>query len=365
MKELLREKIIDLTGRVAVSGYEWSLAAYIADKLKEYADDIKITPNGNLIVTINGSCAGPDVLYGVHLDEVGYVIKSIDDNGFLHFGKIGGSSDNIIPGRKVIIKTEKGDIPGVIGVRSTHMLTEDEAKRMQTVNASYVDICAKDKDEAIEWGVRSGCQMVIDSPCTPMKNSDYLVTKAADCRALCAIIFELIGHINRKELAGRHYFVFTAMEEVTTAALRSVVEIVNPDYCYILDTIPAGDVPDINSTDNPIKLGNGPVAVLLQHNPRFHNYVVSHPALVKTVRNVAADMKMDIQEFAFTGAFYSTDAAGAVNSGKGNAVMTIALPRRYSHSPTEVINLNDCLDVYRLVEKLVYTPVNMEVKAWL
>ena len=86
---------------------------------------------------------------------------------------------------------------------------------------------------------------------------------------------------------------------------------------------------------------------------------------MKAVENVAADMHMDIQEFAFTGAFYSTDAAGAVNSGRGNAIMTIALPRRYSHSPTEVINLNDCLDVYRLVEKLVYTPVEMEVGAWL
>lgn len=365
MKELLRDRIVDMTGRVAVSGYEWKLAAYVADELKGYADDIRITPNGNLIVTVNGSCAGPDVLYGVHLDEVGYVIKSIDDNGFLYFGKIGGSSDNIIPGRKVIIKTEKGDVSGVIGVRSTHMLTEEEAKKMQTVNVSYVDICAKDKEQAMEWGIRSGCQMVIDSPCTPMKNPDYIVTKAADCRALCAIIFELIRHIDREKLAGKYYFVFTAMEEVTTAALRSVVEEINPDYCYILDTIPAGDVPDIRSTDNPIKLGAGPVAVLLQHNPRFHNYAVSHPALVKAVENVAADMHMDIQEFAFTGAFYSTDAAGAVNSGRGNAIMTIALPRRYSHSPTEVINLNDCLDVYRLVEKLVYTPVEMEVGAWL
>ena len=365
MKELLRERITDMTGRIAVSGYEWELAAYIAGELKDYADELRITPNGNLIVTVKGKNPGPDVLYGVHMDEVGYVIKSIDDNGFLYFGKIGGSSDNIIPGRKVIIKTDKGEIPGVIGIRSTHMLSEEEAKRGQSISTSYVDICAKDRKQAMEWGVKSGCQMVIDSACTPMKNTDYIVTKAADCRALCAILFELIRHIDIERLHGNHYFVFTAMEEVTTAALHSVVGVVNPEYCYILDTIPTGDVPDIRDIDNPLKLGEGPVAVLLQHNPRFHNYAVSHPALVRAVNSAAKDIGINIQEFAFTGAFYSTDAAGVINAGSGNAVMSISLPRRYSHSPTEVINLNDCCDMYRLVEKLIYTPVDVEVEAWL
>ena len=365
MKEILRRTITDMTSRMAVSGYEWELAAYIAIELKDYADMIKITPNGNLIIEVKGKKEGLSVLYGAHLDEVGYIIKSIDADGFLRFGRVGGSTDSVLPGRKVLIKTDKGVVQGVIGTRSTHMLSEEESKKAQTINQSYVDICAQTKEEAESWGIRTGCQMVIDSPCTPMYNDDYLVTKAADCRALCAILIEVIKRIDKTKLKGNHYFVFTAMEEVTTSGLNTVVNEINPDYCYIFDTIPSGDVPDTKECDNPVKLGEGPVIVLVQHNPRFHNYAVAHPALLKMVRNIVAEEGLKVQEFAFTGAFYSTDASGAINSGKGNAVMSISLPRRYSHSPTEIINLNDCCELYELISRLLYVPVNMEVTEWL
>lgn len=102
---------------IGVSGYEWEVANYIANELKLYADEIQLRPNGNLIVTAKGEKPGPKVLYGAHMDEVGYVIKSIDEDGFLYFGKVGGSSENILPGRKVLIQTEKRDYSG--GYRNT------------------------------------------------------------------------------------------------------------------------------------------------------------------------------------------------------------------------------------------------------
>ena len=87
MKEDLRKLITTLTGMIGVSGYEWEVANYIAKELKPYADEIELRPNGNLIVTVKGEKAGPKVLYGAHMDEVGYVIKTIGEDGFLYLEK--------------------------------------------------------------------------------------------------------------------------------------------------------------------------------------------------------------------------------------------------------------------------------------
>lgn len=363
MKEDLRKLITTLTGMIGVSGYEWEVANYIAKELKPYADEIQLRPNGNLIVTVKGEKPGPKVLYGAHMDEVGYVIKSIDEDGFLYFGKVGGSSENILPGRKVLIQTEKELIPGVIGTRSTHMLTEDEAKKMQSVKTSYVDICAESKKQAMEWGVTTGCQMVIESPCTALANPDYMTGKAADCRALCAILTDAVKRIDKSELCGTHYFVFTAMEEVTTAGIKAAVTYLSPDYCYIFDTVPCGDVPDIRPIDNPLKLGGGAALMLAQHNSRYTNYAIAHPKLLAAARQAAKENEIPVQEFAFVGAFYSNDGAGAINAGIGNAVLSIALTRRYSHSPTEVFCLNDCVAIEKLVLALAKKPVDVNMLA--
>lgn len=361
MKEDLRKEIKALTAQIGVSGYEWDIAKYIAKEVEPFADEIELRPNGNLIVTVKGVKEGPKVLYGAHLDEVGYVIKTIGEDGFLYFGKVGGSSENILPGRKVLIKTEKGVIPGVIGTRSTHMLTEEEIKKMQSVKTSYVDICAGSREQAMEWGVMTGCQMVIESPCTEFANTDYVVTKAADCRALCAILVDAIRRLDKQELAGIHYFVFTSMEEVTTAGIKAAVTYLQPDYCYIFDTVPSGDVPDTRDIDNPLKLGGGAAIMLAQHNSRYTNYAIAHPKLLAAARETALENDIKTQEFAFVGAFYSNDGAGAINAGIGNAVLSISLPRRYSHSPTEVICLDDCVAIEKLLLELAKKPLDINM----
>lgn len=361
MKETLRKEIKCLTQQIAVSGYEWNIAAFLAERAASYVDEEKLLSNGTLVLKLAGKQKGPKVVLSAHMDEVGYVIKGIGENGYLYFGKIGGSSENILPARKVLIQAEKEIIPGVIGARSTHMLSDEELKKMQSVQESFIDVGAVSREQVEGWGIRVGSQVVIESECTELKDKDYLVTRAADCRALCAVLIDCIRRISKEDIPGELYIVFSSMEEVTTQGINAAVHIIEPDYTFVLDTVPAGDVPGMDAKDNAVVLNGGAVLILAQHNPKKGNYAVAHPCLQKVVREIALQKKIKTQEIAFVGAYYSTDACGMINAGAGNAVMTIALPRRYSHSPTEIINLNDCVEIEKLLLELIKRNIDVSM----
>ena len=131
MKERIRKRLKEMTSIVGVSGYEWDVARYIKKELEGYVDSIEVMKNGMLIASKKGNKPGSKVLITAHMDEVGYVVKSISQDGFIYFSKVGIASEATIPGRKVWIKGDKGLVPGVIGTRSAHMLTPEEAAKPQ------------------------------------------------------------------------------------------------------------------------------------------------------------------------------------------------------------------------------------------
>lgn len=360
MKELLRKRIKEMTAIVGVSGHEWDVARYIKGELDGHVDSIEVRPNGVLIASKKGTKPGPRIMVSAHMDEVGYIVKSISPTGFLFFDKIGGATEACIPGRRVLVKGDKGVVPGIFGVRSGHLLTAEEMARPQTVSQSYVDICVNSREEAESLGISTGAQIVIDSPCQEMLDTDYLSTRAADCRILCAIIVETMKKLMTDEIRGEVFAVFSTLEETTVNGIASAVNYLNPDYGVFLDTIPSSDVPDCDFTKElPISLNQGPVIVVSQQYAPGLKYAVSHPKLIQAVRKSGKDTDTKYQEFAFNGAGYVTDAVGAVNAGNGMAVITMSVPRRYSHSPVEVFNMNDVVDTQKIIEDFLRKDVDL------
>lgn len=168
MKERLRQRVIEMTDLIGISGCEWDVAQYIYDAVKDYVDSVEEMPNGTIVAIKKGAQPGPRVMVTAHMDEVGYEVKSISAKGFLYFDAVGVPTTACIPGRRVLVKGEKGVVQGVIGVRSAHLLTPEQMAKPQSVGQSYVDIGVDSKEEAQSLGIQIGAQIVPYSPCLPM-----------------------------------------------------------------------------------------------------------------------------------------------------------------------------------------------------
>lgn len=361
MKERLRKRVAELTALIGISGYEWDVAKYIYEAIKDDVDSVEQMPNGTIIALKKGAHPGPRVLVTAHMDEVGYEVKSISSKGFLYFDAIGGATVACLPGRRVLVKGDKGVVEGVVGVRAGHLLTAEQMAKAQTVKQSYVDICVDSREEAEALGIHAGAQIVPDSPCHSMgPDGDYICTRAADDRALCAVIIETLKELKAEDIHGEVCAVFNVLEETTVKAISAPAAKYRSEYGLFLDTIPCGDVPDCDfEKELPVALKKGPVVVLSQLYTPFALRAGSHPKLVAALRDASEKKNVPHQEMAFNGAGYITDAVGGVLEGMG--VVTLALPRRFSHAPTELFHMSDICGVQVLVEEFLKSEIDMNM----
>lgn len=155
-------------------------------------------------------------MVSAHMDEVGYEVKSVSPQGYLYFDQIGGATIACLPGRRVLVKGEKGVVKGVVGIRAGHLLTPEQIAKAQTVTQSYVDICVGSREEAEALGIHAGAQIVPDSPLESIgPDGDYICTRAADCRALCAVIIETLKELKAEDIHGEVVAAFNIIEETT------------------------------------------------------------------------------------------------------------------------------------------------------
>lgn len=363
MKERLRQRVTELTDLIGISGCEWDVARYIYNAVKDHVDTVEQMPNGTLVAIKKGVNPGPRVMVTAHMDEVGYEVKSISPKGFLYFDAVGIPTTACLPGRRVLVKGEKGVVRGVVGVRSAHLLTPEQMAKPQTVGQSYVDICVDSKEEAQALGIDIGAQIVPYSPCQPMgPDGDYMGGRAVDDRALCAVMIETLIELSAEDLCGEIIAVFNILEEATVHAIAAPVSKYDPEYGLFLDTIPCGDVPDCDfDKELPVALKKGPVIVLTQALAEAALRSVSHPKLVAALREAVEETGAPHQEVAFSGAGYVTDAVSATYAGTGMAVATLAMPRRYSHAPVEVFHMSDMLATQAVVERFLKKKVDISM----
>jgi len=354
MKEQIRENLKTLTGLIGVSGAEQEVVEYLRDQFLPIADEVTVTTLGNIIAVKKGSKPGPSLMIAAHSDEVGFCVKTILKDGFICFEKVGSASDKIAPGRKVWIKTQNGRIPGVIGVNAAHLQTEEQKKRVQTSAELFLDVAASSREELEKMGIKVGDRFVIQNDFMEMANSDFVCTKAIDNRINCAVLLQLFKEIKDLDFGGTIYGVVTVQEEGAYAGGKVVGNIVQPDYAIITDTVPCIDTPDcIPEKQQPIWLGKGPVCVVdygTWVGVCFH-YI--HPQIRKMFEAASEKTNVPIQYVTSLESSYATDAPEIVSSYKGIPAATLSVPRRYSHSPIELMNLNDAVGVVKILTEIV------------
>ncbi|MFA6035491.1 MAG: M42 family peptidase, partial [Candidatus Micrarchaeia archaeon] len=155
----LMKKLSEASG---VPGSEHEVADIMLKGFRAAGFTVRQSKMGDVIAEKKGK--GPKIMLGAHMDEIGLVVKGIDDKGFLRFMKIGGIDDRVLPNQRVVVLTEKGKVHGVIGAKPPHSQEDDEGKRAIKSKSMFIDIGASSKKEAEKMGLRIGDPISFSSP---------------------------------------------------------------------------------------------------------------------------------------------------------------------------------------------------------
>jgi endoglucanase len=353
MYELLKE-LCDLVGP---SGFEQDVQRYIAARVQHIADDIKVDALGNVIVTKKGNDPGyPSLLLAAHTDEIGFIVKKIEDNGLLRFEKLGGFDDRILLSQPVKVKSDHGYLNGVIGTLSAHYVKWDDPKRVQGHRDMYIDIGARSAAEVTAMGVRVGQPISYGTELKKLGNS-HVSGKGLDDRAGCALLIRLFEDL--REYEGPHGDItaaFTVQEEVGLRGASVLSAGIFPDFALAVDTTPTSDTKDPIMTGTRV-LGEGPCIKIADKS------LIAHPLVVHHLETAAKRCRIPYQLEVFMG--IGTDAGAVHMTHKGVSSGVLSIPSRYTHSPHEIISLDDLEYSYELLKAFTLTINELKGKTFL
>lgn len=326
----------ELTELSGVSGYEEKVREFIKEKIKDKVSQIEEDTIGNLIAKKDGN-TGKRLMLCAHMDEVGFIVSNIEDDGKLCIIPMGGIDPRTVIGKKVVVG-EKG-IPGVIGYKAIHLQREDiyTPPKMEDIR---VDIGMTKRVE-VEGKVRIGDFVAFATE--SMMHKEWFSGKALDDRGGCSILMDIID--SEIELYYDTYFVFSVQEELGLRGAGVSAEKINPDFAIVIETTTSGDNPEFPPSRRSTELGKGP-AITFAHS----GYVVDE-RLFKWIVNVARDYNIPYQIKRRTAG--GTDARRIATTLAGIPSAVISIPARYIHSPMSVLNLNDYSNTLKLVSILL------------
>ncbi|MFT4415617.1 M42 family metallopeptidase [Fredinandcohnia humi] len=327
MESLLKE----LTAIHGPCGFEEDVARYIASSLKDKVDHMEVDGAGNLLVTKKGKHEGPKIIVAAHMDEVGFIVKKIEENGLIRFEKLGGHDDRILLSQRVQIKTSKGLRSGVIGTISAHMVKYDDPKKVRAHQRLYIDAGATSKKEAEEFGIRIG------DPITWYPYFDHLsetriVGKAFDDRAGCAVLIKALEELDNADFAGEFVGLFTVQEEVGLRGARVASHQHNADVALAIDTTAVSDTPE-EMMDQSLSIGKGTGIKVIDFSLIANKKVRDHLVELAETNQIAYQFEV------FPG--IGTDAGELSLAHHGIPTGVLSIPSRYAHSSIEVIDLQD------------------------
>ena len=329
MKELLK-KLCTLPG---VSSWEDQVRECVLNLAGQYATELRVDAMGNVIAFKEGAKAtGSKLLLTAHMDEVGLMVRAITDEGYLKFDTVGAIDRRVLLGKRVLVGPRK--LPAVVGLKAYHLVSRDEEKNVPKLEDFYLDIGAKNKEEAQSL-VSLGDVAAFDSQPEELA-PNLLKGRALDSRVGCAVLLWLL----REQLPMDCTFVFTAQQEVGARGAFGAAFSVQPEIALVLEGAPAADLPGVPEHKKRCVLGRG--AVL----PFMDRGMVADRRLFETLRSLAEaeDIPWQLRE--------TTDGAGdggaVQRAGTGVRTAAIAVPVRYAHTPATLADAGDVEAVYRL-----------------
>ncbi|MFV0288340.1 MAG: M42 family metallopeptidase [Mycoplasmatales bacterium] len=343
MNEQLGFALSNVSG---ISGHEENVRKIMEDNLQDYVDEFTFDKLGSLIGIKKGQGNGPKIMLAAHMDEVGFIVKQIDDNGYLKFSPVGGWWSQVLLGQRVkVVNSQNQEFIGVIGSTPPHVLPKEKRNEVVQIQDMFIDVGAKDKAEVEQNGINIGDMIVPDSTAVNLLNEDFVLGKAWDDRIGCLVLIEVMQRLAKVKHQADVYAVATVQEEIGLKGAKTAANKINPDIAFALDTGIAGDTPGMTKDQSQSDLGKGPQYTIMDGGMIIHN------GLKKYIQEVAQEEKIAVQPEILLGG--STDAASINISGTGVPATCISLATRYIHSHNSIISKKDFQGAVDLLVNLI------------
>jgi endoglucanase len=328
------------------SGHEDDVRNLITTLIGSFVDDIQTDAMGNLIATREGK-SDKVLMLDAHTDEVGIIVRHIDDKGFLRFAKIGGWDDRLFAGHRVTLRNAKGKFYyGIIGMAPPHVLKDDKAKGAIAAEDYFIDIGAQSWKEAEKRGVAVGDVGVLAYPFAEIAKGIY-TGKAFDDRAGCFLLVAVLEALAARKIATPLTVKvnFATSEELGLRGARVAAYGINPDVALALEGTIGADFPGIPSEKCICSLGAGPVISVMDNTVMIPRRMSDFLVACAKAAKVPYQIKMP--------SFGGTDAGAIQQTRAGILAGVVAVPCRYIHSPNCVLAWKDVEDTLALTLQAV------------
>ncbi|MCS7104966.1 MAG: M42 family metallopeptidase [Thermofilaceae archaeon] len=329
-----------LSRALAPSGFEDRVRNLIADELTSMGYEPNVDRLGNLYVTLGEK--RPLMVVAAHMDEVGFVVRYVEDSGFLRLTALGGVNASVAQGHEVVVLGGKGEVEGIIGSTPPHLQTGVQQKEV-TVDDLFVDVCASSREEVLSRGVTIGSPVCFAPRFVDW--GDCVAGKALDDRVGCYVLLEALREgVNPS--VGTVVAAFTVQEETGLRGALALAHKFDPDYAVALEGTIANDVPGTPPDRVVTRMGLGPALRVMDRT------IVASVELLNHLKSLAenAGVPYQLQISPYSG----TDAGGFTHHGAASTAVSV--PVRYIHSPVSVAKKSDIEHAVAIVKMLVENP---------
>lgn len=328
------------------SGCEEGIADMIKENIEGNYDELVPDRMGGVIAKISGSDPSKRVMVSAHMDEVGFMIREICEDGLLRFSSLMGGDTRIMAARRVTVRGKEGDIRGVLAIKPVHVVGKDDRDKAEPIDNIYIDIGAKDKEEAEKY-VSIGDYATFESDFVQFgENGRLLKGKALDDRLGCAVMCDVMAELYKAKKEGKLlpydlYFAFTCREELGLSLARCAAHKIDPQRAIIIETTAVADIHGVPDTSKVAVRGEGGAVSVMDRGTIYSKEMVDHLLAVANEEEIPCQIKKYVSG--------GNDAMHIHKAAGGAKCAVISAPCGYIHTASDVVATEDYHSIYKLV----------------
>ena len=345
----IREWLRDLTALVGVSSREDDVANYMADAFSQTTDQVEVDMLGNVTAAFLSGCDDAQrILFFAHMDEVGMIVRKVEDDGFLRLERLSAVHSHTLQGTVYNVRAHSGKlVQGVIGAKAHHTMSADEKNKVVDMHQLFLDIGCRSAEQAEQLGITAGCIAAYDHRFIEMPNN-IVASKSLDDRVGLVTLLGLAKHLKGKKYPFDIYLTASVQEEFNIRGIMPAVRKIDPDIAIGMDITPSADTPDLKSY-NETRLGGGPALTYYNYHGRGTlNGIVPNEKLVQFLESTCVQENIAFQREVCRGVLNESSYI-SISGKKGVATASVCIPTRYAHTPVETASLDDIAATIKLL----------------